>query len=50
VEDPPDHAIPQLGDTLHNVLDPQAERQKAGILDLDPVIKQSDTDGAPCWA
>jgi hypothetical protein len=50
VEDAPDYAIPQLGDPLHNVLDRQAERQKTGILDLDPVIKQSDTDGRPCWA
>ena len=38
VEDAPDDAIPQLGDTLHNILDSQAERQKAGILDLDPCV------------
>jgi hypothetical protein len=35
---------------LHHILDRQAEWQKAGILDLDPVIKQRNTDGAPCWA
>jgi hypothetical protein len=45
VEDAPNHAIPQFGDTLHDVLDREAERQKTGILDLDPVIKQSDADG-----
>src|SRR5712691_8493852 len=45
MEDPPDHAIPQFGDTLHNVLDRQAEWQKTWILDLDPVIKQSHSDG-----
>jgi len=47
VEDPPDHAIPQLGDTLHNALDRQAKWKKTGILDLDPVIKQSNADGCP---
>jgi len=47
MEDPPDHAIPQFGDTLHYVLDRQAEWQKTGILALDPVIKQSHSDGCP---
>src|ERR1035438_4459305 len=45
VEDAPNHAIAQLGDALHDVLNRQAERQKTGILDLDPVIKQSNTNG-----
>jgi len=44
VEDPPNHAIPQLRDTSHNILDRQAERQKSGILDLDSVIKQRNSD------
>jgi len=45
VENPPDHAVPQLGDALHNILNGQPEWQKAGILDLDPVIKYSNADG-----
>jgi hypothetical protein len=30
---------------LHDVLNRESERQKTGILDLDPVIKQSNADG-----
>jgi hypothetical protein len=45
VEDTPNHAIPQFGDALHDVLNRESERQKTGILDLDPVIKQSNADG-----
>ena len=45
VEDAPNHAVPQFGDALHDVLDRESERQKTGILDLDPVIKQSNADG-----
>jgi hypothetical protein len=45
VEDAPDHTIPHLGDALHDVLDRQTERQKTGILDLDPVTQQSNVDG-----
>ncbi len=45
MENAPDYAVPQLGDTLPNILDGQAERQKAGIPDLDPVIKQGNSDG-----
>ena len=45
MEDAPDHAVPQLGDTLPDVLDRQTERQQTGILDLDTVVKQSEPDG-----
>ena len=30
---------------MHNILNGQPEWQKAGILDLDPVIKYSNADG-----
>ena len=45
VENPSDDPVPQLRDALHNILDRQPERQKTGILDLDPVIKKSKSDG-----
>ena len=44
VEHATDHAVPQLGDTLPDVLDSQAERKESGIFDLDAVIEHSDTD------
>ena len=45
MKNPPDYAIPQLGDAQHNILDSQIEWQQAGILDLDAVIEQRDSDG-----
>jgi hypothetical protein len=47
VENPPDHAAPQLGDALPDALDRQAERQKPGILDFDTIAKQSQANGSP---
>jgi hypothetical protein len=38
-------SIQPHGDALLDVLNREAERQKTGILDLDPVIKQSKADG-----
>lgn len=47
VKNPPDHAIPQHGNALPDVLYRQAKRQEPGIFDLDPVIEQSEADGSP---
>ena len=44
VEHAPNHPVPQLGDTLPDVLNRQAERQETGILDLDAVVEHSYTD------
>ena len=39
VEYPANHAVPQLGNTLKNIFYRQAERQQAGILYLNSIIK-----------
>src|SRR5690606_30042846 len=44
VKNPPDHPVPQFGDALPDVLNGQTERQEAGTLDLDAVVKQRQPD------
>ena len=44
MEDAAEHPVPQLRHSMLDVLDCEAKRQKAGILNLNAVIENSQSD------
>ena len=45
MKNPANHPIAQFRDAQRKVGDGEAERQQAGIIDLQPVVEDSDADG-----
>lgn len=45
MEDAANHAIPQFRDAPRQVLKRQTEGKKSGVLDLDAIIEDGESDG-----